>query len=224
MKKVALPIVLLICGLLAFSCTNYTWVIPRCEWVNADAVQPLPVSVYQPTQSDTCIAYLPPFDHAGWFESNLNSRRLRGQTNVRIGCSHCPAGNQDCDSNNNCGGCTTATFSFDFATVQEDAEIVSAKLAVYVLADQGSILQTILKARKNVGGDYAVVAGAPVIVDNWALYDITPFACEAVAERRNAADLELSLPCRAGARPWLATVALSGKKDISEPRIVFEFR
>ena len=224
MKKVALLIGLLLCSLIAFSCTNYKWAIPRCEWVDADAVQPLPASVYQPVQNDTCVAYLPPFDHGGWFESNLNSRRLRGQTTVRVGCSHCPAGNQDCDSTNNCGGCTTATFSFDFATVQEDAEIVSAKLAVFVLADQDSMAHTILKGRKNVGGDYAVVADAPVIVGNWALYDITAFACEAVVERRNAADLELSLPCQAGPRAWLATVALSGKKDTSEPKIVFELR
>ena len=45
MKKVALPLGLLICCLLAFSCTNYRWAIPRCEWINADAVEPLPASV-----------------------------------------------------------------------------------------------------------------------------------------------------------------------------------
>ena len=76
-------------------------------------------------------------------------------------------------SPNNCGGCTTANFSFDFSTVQEDAEIVSAKLAVFVLDNQAAMSQTILKGRKNIGGDYAVVAGAPVMVGNWALYDIT---------------------------------------------------
>lgn len=213
-------------ALLAAACTDsniYTkrhrWSIGRCEWVDPSAVEPLPDSAYQRVCRDTCIGVLPPFDHSGWWESNMNSHRLRGREVLRLGCIGCGK------------GCNTIMFNFDFTNVQEDAEIMSAKLAVLVTANPENMWNAILKGRVNVGGDYTVISEGPVFNGSWALFDITPFVCRTVLERRNSAGMELSLPCWAtdsdccgdGARPFVATVALS-KDQMSEPRIIIEYR
>ena len=147
-----------------------------------------------------CVSYILPFDHAGWYESKMHATRIRGRSVLKLGCTHCPEGGKDCFGANDCGGCNTMTFNFDFTPMQEDAEIVAAKLAVYVVDNQENLEQGILEGRLNVGGDYAVVAGPPEFLGRWALFDITQLACRAVSERRNSVGFELSLPCGAGPR------------------------
>ena len=178
------------------SASGSSVVIPRCE-IRAENLQPLPQAVYTPSCLGNCIAILPAFDQAGWWESNLHSKRLSGRKILRLGCK--PDGS----------GCNTATFNFDFTNVQEDAEIVSAKLAVFIVADPGSMSQSVLKGRMNVGSDYTVVSGPPGFAGKWALYDISDFARQAVLEWRNSVSFELGIPCGVGCtRAAMATLAM----------------
>lgn len=223
MKKIGLIVGLLICTMVICSCADkkpQIRMIPPCDRTTAPRDAGPVGNAFQPLAPDTCIVYLSPFDQAGWWESNLNSRRVRGQSNIRIGCTHCPAGNKDCKSPNNCGGCGTASLYFDFSRIKEDAEIVSARIALYALENTELLAKAIFEGRVNVGGDFAVVAQDPKVAGNWVLFDITPFACRSVVERRNSASFDVSLPCGVG-RAGIATMALSGEYN---PVLILEYR
>jgi len=223
MKKMGLLIGLIVCSISWFACgTNATYTqIPRCEKIPATKVTTLVRQVYQPIGAGTCVAYIQAFDQAGWYESRLNSRRLRGEAVLRLGCTHCPPGNIDCGSPGYTGGCHSASFNFDFALIQEDAEIVAAYLAVYVVENADSMMHTVLKARANIGGDFTVLAGQPKLSGQWVLYDLTAYACRMVAERRNAVNLNLSLPC--GPYP-MAKVATAVMSEGAQATLIVEYR
>jgi hypothetical protein len=243
MKKSALLLGLAILSVAWCACSppdqvgiRYSWVVPRYDPVDQPR-EPLPNAAYARTQPDTYVAYLPPFDQAGWFESKLTSRRIRGQNLLRIGCTNCPSSPEiDCGPVNNCLGCSYVTLNFDFTSIQEDAQIVSAKLAVMSTYNAEAMKRTVLKARLNIGGDWAVVSGEPEFMGNWVLYDITAFACRAVIEKRNSTSFEISLPCGAGGQTSVATVAMNWEnstdenladvrnRKMTEPRIIFEYR
>jgi hypothetical protein len=177
-------------------------------------------AVYQPTGGDNCVIYLPPFDQAGWWESRMNSRRLRGQEQVALGCSHCPGGNLDCESPNNCSGCSSVTLYFDMSRFPDDSRIAQAKLAIF--ADKPELAaQAIVEGRVNVGGDYQVISENPQILGNWVLFDVTPFACRGVYERRNSVSIDLSLPCGDAERAWVAMVGLGSGV---QPTMIVEYK
>ena len=224
MKKTGLLIGLLVCSLVMVSCFSITpqdRPLPVCAKAVALQGRSAAGAAYQPMAGDTCVAYLTPFDQAGWYESVLNSRRVRGESTVRLGCTHCPAGNRDCKSPNNCQGCGTASLYFDFTRVQEDAEIVAAYLAVYVVDNMDLMSKAIVEGRVNVGGDFQVIADRGLARGNWVLYDITPFVCRNVSERRNSASIDMSLPCGPEGRTGLATMALA---EELQPAVIIELR
>ncbi|MEW6262149.1 MAG: hypothetical protein AB1641_03640 [Thermodesulfobacteriota bacterium] len=195
--------------------------IPRCENRQVFAESGEITYKYQPLAQNTCVAFLTPFDQAGWFESRLNSRRLRGETSFKLGCTHCPGGNKDCNSPSNCGGCASLSLNFDLTRLPEDAEIVTAKLAVYALDNQDNLSQAVVQGRVNVGADYAVISQNPEKSGSWTLYDVTPFACRGVVERRNSVNIDLSLPCGSQPRTTLATLALNTGQG---PTLILEYR
>lgn len=195
--------------------------IPPCQADQSATASETLMAIYKSVDAKSCLAYLPPYDMAGWFESRMNSRRVRGEASIRVGCIHCPQGNRDCKSPNNCTGCTTASFYFDFTRIPENAEIIAAKLAVHVSNNQEILPQSILEGRLNVGEDFAVVAKAPTVNGNWALYDVTPFACRAAIERRTSVCLDLSMSCGSGPTASVATMALDPERG---PRMILEYR
>lgn len=228
MKRTGLLIGLCICCLMLSSCSNWNLGketvtrLPRCETVTPpNKGAPAVSQVYKGTLAGACVAYLSPFDQAGWWESRLNSHRLRAESVLRLGCTHCPVKERDCKSVNDCGGCNTAQLYFDFTQIQEDAEVSKAMLAVYVTDNLDNMYKAVLEGRVNVGGDFVIVAGKPEIKGNWVLFDITRFACRAIVERRNSVTLDLSLPCGTDNRTKLATVALSAQH---EPTVIIEYR
>ena len=224
MKKTGLLLCLLVVVALTFGCglgERKIPQVPRCDDYGVKGDKLHISQVYQRTDPGACLVFWPPSDQSGWFESEYNSRRLRGEPVINLGCTHCPADNRDCGAADNCGGCITAHFSLDFSKFQEDAEIKVAYLAVYVLSNQENLKRSILEGRLNIGSDYAVVSGPPVFVGDWALYDITAFACRSVVERRNSANLELSLPCGPEARSKLATLKMA---EATEPTLILEYR
>ena len=227
MKKMVLIIGLLLCCFIVSSCAKPEHLpqVPICERTLAQVASPHVSQVYQRQVTDACLAFLHPYDQAGWFESEYNSRRLRGKV-INIGCTHCPAKDRDCTRKKNFGGCNTASFYYDLSTVQEDAEIIAAHFAVYVLASKENMAGTVLEARRNVGHEFAVVASQPEMAGNWALYDVTGFVCQSVVERRNSVTFDLSLPCGSLRRTGLATVALEpvDKKLEAAPTIIIEYR
>ncbi len=209
MKKNALWFGMILCSLLLVACGRTTWEIPRCELLGPG----------------TCTAYLPPFDHAGWWEANMMSKKLRGRSVLPVGCTY--------------GGCSNVTFNYDFTKIQEDAEIKSAMMYVLVLSNHHKMANSMLEGRMNVAEDFAVIADKPIMDGDWAVYDVTQFVCRAVLQRRNSTTVELSLPaapCEAEQRPRVATVALSwDDRDIhnlddirnrksTEPHIIIKYR
>jgi hypothetical protein len=228
MKKTGLLILLICVGaFLAGACFDVKTEhrpLPRCDKFDEASDQPALKKIYAPLASNTCVAILSPFDQAAWWESNFNSRQVRGEDHIRIGCTHCPFGNRDCKSFNNCGGCGRATLYFDLSRIQEDAEIVSAKIAVFALTGKEVMAEAIVEGRLNVGGDFAVVADSAVVSGNWLLFDITPFACRAVVERRNSVSFDISLPCGSEERARIAKVLMSGPSSGLEPALIVEFR
>lgn len=226
MKKLVMLIVLTLCAGLLVSCASepgryYEEGVGPCVKISKNWVEPSLTKIYQRMLPDACLAFIGPVDQAGWWESNLNSRRLRGQKFVRVGCTHCPDWDRDCNDMEDCGGCGTATFNFDFNYMPEDAEIVTAYLAVYALENKENLTKAILQGRLNVGGDYAVIGKPPIFVGDWALFEITRFACRAVVERRNSTGMELSLPCGPDRR---SAVALVDFRDGAQPTLVIEYR
>ncbi|MFH1091904.1 MAG: hypothetical protein V1742_10095 [Pseudomonadota bacterium] len=225
MKKIGLLLGLsAVCLLISTGCgwfsEHYTQ-IPRCETITAPkGLAPL-AQVYKGKSPGACVAFLAPFDQAGWYASRLNSHRLRGEDMLRLGCTHCPGDQRDCASPNDCGGCNTATLYFDFSLIQEDAEVAVAYLAVFVLENRDDTSKVLVEGRPNVAGDLVQVAGKPEILGNWVLFDITPFVCRGIVERRNSASLDLSLPCGTDQRTKLATLALA---DQNQPTIIIEYR
>ena len=228
MKKTGLLILLIIIGAFLVSACFETIVehrpLARCDKFQAQGEETALQKAYAPLAANTCVAYLAPYDQAAWWESNYNSRQVRGEDHIRIGCTHCPAGNRDCKSFNNCGGCGRATLYFDFSRIQEDAEIVSAKIAIYALTNKELLAEAIMEGRLNVGGDFAVIADSAVVSGNWLLFDITPFACRAVVERRNSVSIDISLPCGANERARIAKMVMSGPSSGLEPALIVEFR
>jgi hypothetical protein len=103
----------------------------------------------------------------------------------------------------------------------EDAEIVVARLAIHAVENVDRLKYAHVVGRVNVGGDFAVISQQPEIQGNWAFFDITNFACRTVVERRNSANIEISLPC--GPEKRSAVVSAVGKKDLG-PQVVFEYR
>ena len=244
MNRTALILGLIITSLIIVSCAPYDQRLPlrtkqtviRCDKYPHTAATDVPAELYVAKESGTCLVDMGPFDQYGWWESNMNSRPLRGQTTAILGCTHCPEGTRDCDSFSNCGGCNTVMYQFDFTQIQHDAEVVDAKLAVQVVSKPELMGDSFLQGRVNVGGDYAVIADPPEMMGNWAVYDITSFVCRAVLERRNSTTLELSLPCGPDGRSRLATVAMTKGNTFSQassginyssqagPRIIIEYR
>ena len=228
MKKIGLLILLILVGaFLVCACFDVKAPyrpLARCDKFQAPRDKMDLQKAYAPLASNTCVAFLSPFDQAAWWESNLNSRQVRGEDHIRIGCTHCPFGNRDCKSSNNCGGCGRATLHFDFSRIQEDAEIVSAKIAIFALTNKELLAQAIVEGRLNIGGDFAVVADSAVMSGNWLLFDITPFACRAVVERRNSVSFDISLPCGTNDRARIAKMVMSGPTSGFEPALIVEFR
>ncbi|MEW5723237.1 MAG: hypothetical protein AB1896_09035 [Thermodesulfobacteriota bacterium] len=230
MRKITLWLILALLGcLLVAACSGRVIMhgavskVPVCERAGSDWNQAGSNAddVYVKISPDTCLAYLAPTDQAAWWESRLDSRRLRGGETVLLGCTHCPAGIRDCKAPNNCGGCSYLTLYFDFSKFPEKAEITAAKLALFVPDRPDLAAQAILEGRVNVGGDFQVVAEKAQVVGNWVLFDLTPFACRAVVERRNSVSLDLSLPCGQDDQAKVATVKLSGG---AEPTLIVEYR
>ena len=220
MKKTAVFAILLLCLPLLISCAGREHQLPdyRCQSPLPSIVDPELEEVYG-GRTDVCLAFLRPFDVAGWYESKMNSRRVRGQT-LKIGCTTCPAAGRDCTFTDNAGGCYNVSLFFDFAKIQEDAQIRSAKLALYVTSNPEALNRALLQARIIVGSDFQALPGAPERLGKWALYDITDFVCGCVNERRNSVMLDISLPCGAG-RMELATLALDQR---TEPAVIIEYR
>lgn len=243
MKRIALVIgPLLILVLTGAACTpterigvQNEWRMPRHEGV-ALTYRPIPKTAYARTESGTMLAHVPAFDEAGWLVSRMMAEPLRGQRAVRIGCTSCPEGRPDCDYVDSGGGCTKMSYSFDFSVIQPDAEIVSARLAVLILDNHDLVDQTVLTGRFNVGSEFQVVSPEPQLMGSWALYDITPFACQAVAQRRHSVGFQLSLPCGPEERVAVATMRTGWGRSFSaqhtrhpgmtqtEPRVIFEYR
>jgi hypothetical protein len=176
---------------------------------------------YQRGSREACAVAVAPFDAGAWYEAPYNSRKIRDQKTVELGCL--PLTLEAGGSSGLPGHSQSLMLNFDSSVYPEKSVVRRAVLAVYAFENQRGLYEAELRGRLNVGGELQSLARhreawGSQSDEGWVLFDITSFAARAINERRNSVHFELSRPCRAADQPPV-TVGLLDR----EPRLLVEF-
>jgi hypothetical protein len=167
---------------------------------------------------------LAPFDIGLWHEAPYNSRLIRGQNKVKLGCQPLTPEADDGYYSGLPGSSRSAVMNFDPSVYPEGSRVQRAVLAVYAFSTPAGLQEAQLRGRLNVGGQLQSLARQRADLSKknrdqgWVLFDVTDFAARAINERRNSVQFEISQPCRPEDHHPV-TVGLLSK----EPRMVVEF-
>ncbi|MCL2029854.1 MAG: hypothetical protein FWG97_05520 [Deltaproteobacteria bacterium] len=180
---------------------------------------------YTRVSRNNCAVALAPFDLGLWHEAPYNSRMIRGQETVKLGCQPLTPADSDSYYSGLPGSSRTVMMNFDPSVYPEGAKVHRAVLAVYAFANPLGLYEAQLRGRLNVGDQLQslarqreILTGRTNTSEGWVLFDVTAFAARAINERRNSVLFEVSQPCLKGDQ-YPVTAGLLKK----EPRLVVEF-
>ena len=181
---------------------------------------------YTRISKSNCAAALAPFDLGLWHEAPYNSRMIRGQTTVKLGCQPLTPEAGNFEYSGPPGSSRSLMMNFDPSVYPEGAMVRRAVLAVYAFANPQGLHEAQLRGRLNVGDELQSLArhreiwtGRTNTNEGWVLFDVTAFAARAINERRTSIQFELSQPCL-NANQAPVTAGLLQK----EPHLVVEFQ
>jgi hypothetical protein len=177
---------------------------------------------YTPSAKNICTVAAAPFDLALWHEAPYNSRKIRSQNTVKLGCQPLTPDADNCEYSGLPGNSQTLMMNFDPSVYPDRAAVRRAVLAVYAYNNPIGLHEAQLRGRLSVGEELQSLARHREAVTTsgkadrgWVFFDVTAFAARAINERRNSIHFEISQPCQA------APVTAGMLKN--EPRLVVEF-
>ena len=180
---------------------------------------------YTRVSKDACAVAVIPFDVGIWHEAPFNSRKVRGEDTVKLGCRPLTPEADNCEYTGLPGHSRTLMMNFDPSVYPEGATVRRAVLAVYAFANPQGLSEAQLRGRLNVGGELQSLARRREVQtawtregQGWVLFDVTAFAARAINERRNSVFFEISQPCLTADKAPVTVGVLD-----NEPRLVVEF-